>query len=300
MRKLMLMLTWVIVFLIPSTVQAQGDVHFSLLSVNIWPEYDQPAILMIYRITLASDTLLPANLTISIPSDAQINAVAMVDPVKGLVNAPYDTSLQGLWSELRLTSNSQQIQIEYYAPLVKNGSVRHIVFEWPGEYAVDKLEANFLKPFGAESVSISLAPTDTGPGQDGLTNYRVQTNNLKAGQSFSLTIDYQRNTDDLSISSLPVQAVSTPGPETPGRVSMTGFLPWVLAGIGVLLIVAGIVGFVVWQRSSQGNIKVKKNTAQREESEDEFIYCHQCGKRAQPGDVFCRTCGTRLKRGSTD
>ncbi len=300
MRKLMLMLTLMFVFSIPNTVQAQGLVHLSLLSLDIWPEYDQPAVLMIYRITLVPGTSLPASLTISIPSDAQINAVAIVDPVKGLVNAPYDTSIQGLWSELTITSNSQQIQVEYYTPLVKNGSARQIVFEWPGDYAVDKLEANFLRPFGAENVSISPPPINTGPGQDGLTNYRVQATNLEAGQSFSLTIDYERNTDDLSISSLPVQAVSTPGPETPGHVSMTGFLPWVLAGIGVLLIVAGIVGFVVWQRGSQGTVKVKKNTLQHEESDDGFIYCHQCGKRAQVGDVFCRTCGTRLKRGSAD
>jgi uncharacterized OB-fold protein len=25
------------------------------------------------------------------------------------------------------------------------------------------------------------------------------------------------------------------------------------------------------------------------------IYCHKCGKRAQPGDRFCRSCGTELR-----
>ena len=68
--------------------------------------------------------------------------------------------------------------MEYYTPLVKNGSARHILFEWAGDYAVDRLDANFLKPFGAENVSLSLAPTDTSLGQDGLTNYHVQTVNL--------------------------------------------------------------------------------------------------------------------------
>jgi hypothetical protein len=81
---------------------------------------------------------------------------------------------------------------------------------------------------------------------------------------------------------------------------MTGILPWVLAGIGLLLIVAGIVGFVAWQRGSQVSTAVKRNTPNRKEGEDEFIYCSQCGKRAQPGDVFCRTCGMRLKRSPTD
>lgn len=300
MRKLMLMLVLLVVFLAPSHVQALGDVHISSLSVDIWPEYDQPAVLMIYRIVLAANTTLPANLALRIPSGAQINAVAVTDPVKGLINIPYDNTVQGQWSLLKITTNSLQVQLEYYTPLVKNGTARHITFEWPGDYAVDKLDANFLRPFGAENVAISLAPAETSPGQDGLTNYHVQSTNLASGRSFTLTIDYQRNTNDLSISSLPVQAASTPGPDTPGRVSGVAVLPLVLAGIGVLLIVAGIFGFVAWQRGGQGAIKTKKLSRTSDENEDEFIYCHQCGKRAQPGDIFCRTCGTRLKRGSTD
>jgi hypothetical protein len=127
------------------------------------------------------------------------------------------------------------------------------------------------------------------------------TADLKAGTPFALTIDYQRQTDALSITSLPVQAASTPGPDTPGHVSMTGILPWVLAGIGLLLIVAGIVGFIVWQRGGQATNAVKRQKPRHQiEGEEEFIYCSQCGKRAQPGDVFCRTCGTRLKRDETN
>jgi hypothetical protein len=159
---------------------------------------------------------------------------------------------------LTITTTSPQVQVEYYTALVKNGTTRHIVFDWAGDYAVEKLEVNFLRPLGAESPTISLPPVDTSPGQDGLTNYRIEAADLMAGKPFTLTIDYQRQTDALSISSLPVQAASTPGPDTPGHVSMTGILPWVLAGIGLLLIVAGIVGFVVWQRGGQVSTAVKR------------------------------------------
>jgi hypothetical protein len=296
MRKLILLLTMLIILFVPNNVMALGDVHLNLLSVDIWPEYDQPAVLMIYRINLPANSTFPASLALRIPSGAQINAVAEVDPTKGLLNMPYDFSVQGQWSILKVTTDFPEVQVEYYLPLVKNGTARHISFDWAGDYAVDKLEVNFLRPFGAENVTTSIAPTDTGPGQDGLTNYHIQTLNLAAAQSFNLTIDYQRKTDDLSISSQPVQAVSTPGLDTPGHISMTGILPWVLAGVGIILILAGVFGFVVWQRGNHGSLKGKKVKLQRMESEAEFTYCHQCGKRAQAGDVFCRTCGSRLKR----
>jgi hypothetical protein len=300
MRKLLLILLLSIALLVPVSVRAQGKLHLSLLSVDIWPEYDRSAVLMIYHITLAPDTILPATLSLRIPSGAEINAVAVEDATGNLINAPYDSKSQAPWSVLTFTTSSSQVQVEYYTALVKNGTTRHIVFDWAGDYAVEKLEVNFLRPLGAESPTFSVPPVNTGPGQDGLTNYRIEAADLMTGMPFKLTIDYLRQMDSLSISSLPVQAAATPGPDTPGHVSMTGILPWVLAGIGLLLIVAGIVGFVAWQRGSLVSTTVKRNTTIRKESEDEFIYCSQCGKRAQPGDVFCRTCGTRIKRGSTD
>jgi hypothetical protein len=296
MRKLIMVITLVILTLVPIPVVAQNQVYLSTMSVDIWPEYDQPSILYIYRVTLAPGTVLPASLALRIPSDGQITAVAILDPTNGLINSPYDSTTQGKWTSVNITTNTLQVQIEYYKPLSKTGSARHIEFEWPGDYAIDRLDVNFLRPFGAENVTLSLAPVNTSPGQDGLTNYLVQATNLAQNQPFSLTIDYTRQTDDLSISSQPVQAASTPGVDTPGRISMTGIIPWVLAGIGVLLIAVGVVWFVSWQRKGHDSVKGKKQATHRDQNMEEIRYCPQCGKRAQPEDVFCRTCGTRMKR----
>ncbi len=296
MRKVILLFSLWIILVAPFSVRAEGKLQLSLVSVDIWPEYDRPAVLLIYHITLAPDTIFPATLSLRVPLGAEINAVAVIDENGNLINAPYDTTIQSPWSVVNIKTTSPQLQVEYYTALVKDGITRHIVFNWTGDYAVDKMEINFLRPLGADSPTISLPPIDTSPGQNGLTNYRVEATNLMPDKSFSLTIDYQRQTDVLSISSFPVQAASTPGPDTPGHVSMTGILPWVLAGIGLLLIVAGIAGFVTWQRGSQVSTPVKKEGHHTRERKEEFIYCHQCGKRAEPGDVFCRTCGSRLKK----
>jgi hypothetical protein len=296
MRKILTIVMLLFVTLAPFLTSAQSENRLSLLSVDIWPEYDQPAVLMIYRITMAPTTVFPTTISISIPSDSRINAVAIVDANQSLLSIPYDSAIRGKWEVISAKIDSPQVQLEYYAPLVKDGTTRHILFEWAGDYAVDKLDVNFLKPFGAEGVSLSVAPTNTSPGQDGLINYQVQANNLDVGKPFVLKVDYQRQMDDLSISSLPVQAASTPGPDTPGRSSMNDILPWVLGGIGVVLIVAGVFGFLIWQRGGQRTPKRKKHVTQQTGKEDDDIYCSHCGRRAQPGDIFCRTCGTRLTR----
>jgi hypothetical protein len=237
---------------------------------------------------------------LQIPAGAQVNEVAIVDPVKGQLNAPYERTVQGEWAVLTISVNTAQVQVEYYEALAKSGTARNIVFKWAGDYAVDVLETNFLRPFGAEDVSISPVPVETDPGQNGMTNYRNRVTHLAANQPYSVTIAYQRNTDDVSISNLPVQAASTPGADTPGRVSMIGVLSWVLGGIGALLIVAGVIAFAVWQRGCRGTAAHHLLAPARRGHEAESIYCRQCGKRAQPGDAFCRTCGTRLNRESAD
>jgi hypothetical protein len=38
----------------------------------------------------------------------------------------------------------------------------------------------------------------------------------------------------------------------------------------------------------------RKRPASLEDDED-AVYCHQCGKRAGFGDLFCRACGAKLK-----
>jgi hypothetical protein len=299
MRKLITILTLLVVFLVTFSVQAQDVMQFSLLKVEIYPEYDQPGVLLIYHMTLATGTNLPANLELHIPSNAQVNAVAFMDPGnQKLFDTPYDRSVQGQWSEIKLTTPTLQVQLEYYLPLVKDGTIRHIIFDWAGDYIARQLEINFHTPIGAENVNFSLAPTDTNLGQDGLTNYQLQKSDLGSGETFTLKIDYQRQTDTLNISSKAPQAVTTLGPDTPGRVSMNDIMPWILAGIGVLLLIAGIFSIFTWQRGSQGSGKSKRYGKPHNKGEEASTYCHQCGHRAQPSDVFCRTCGARLKRGS--
>jgi hypothetical protein len=68
------------------TVLAQDDVSFSKLEIDLWPEYDRPEVLVIYRISLDPAASLPADLTLRIPVDAQVNAVAARQADGGLFN----------------------------------------------------------------------------------------------------------------------------------------------------------------------------------------------------------------------
>ncbi len=296
MRKLAVILVLVLIFSAPMFVMAQGAVSFTSVTVDIWPEYDQPAVLVIERVNLPVETTLPATLTLRIPSGGQINAVAMIDASGHLVNAPYESSVDGDWANLSITSNSLNVQVEYYQALVKDGNSRHITYQWPGDGSVGNFQVNFLAPANSSGITLDPPAESNAPGQDGLMNYVIKSQNLAADQTFAVKIDYNRPTSELSIVNQPVQAVNVPNEDTPGRVSFTVQWAWILGAIGVLLVSGGVYGFFRWKRAEQFSFPVRRNRHGTTSDVAEDVYCHECGKRAQPGDVFCRTCGARLKQ----
>jgi len=297
MRKWFIMLVVLGTLCLTFPVYAQNSTILSNVSVEIRPEYDQPAVLVIYHLGLASNVPLPATINLRLPAGAEINAVAVSDPVRGLINAPYDRSEQGSWTTLKITANVPDLQVEYYDSLYKTGTSRHIVYEWPGDYPVVNFNIILQQPVGATNLVTYPTLIQSSVGQDGFTYFASSVQNLQEGQTYTLTIDYQKTSDALSITGLPVQPVQPLTDVTPGRITVSEIMLWIFAGLGVILILVGLVGgFTIWKRSTQKIRGSSKHPAQPAIVEDtNLTYCPKCGKRAQTGDVFCRTCGTRIK-----
>jgi hypothetical protein len=302
MRKWFMLLTLLVVSLMPVGAQAQANARFSAVTVDVWPEYDQPSVLVIYHYSLAEDVTLPASLDLRIPAQANINAVAVLDDASGaLITTNYQSKVSGDWATLSITADSRNIQVEYYDSYNKQGDTRSYAFIWPGNYAVDAFSVSFQKP--VDSTDLKLNP-DLGAGavaEDGLTYYNSVVGALQVNQKYTLTVEYTKATDTLSKTAQIIKPSAPLDTNVQGRVSFSEYLPWILAGLGGLLVVGGLVfWFVNWRqtrkRTSRDSRKRHAVSASEKGDLPGNIYCHQCGKRAQPGDVFCRTCGSRMRR----
>jgi len=295
MRKWLLFLTLVVVGLFPIGVLAQNNISFNSVAVEIWPEFDQPSVLVIYHYNLGADVSLPVTLDLRVPIQADINAVAVNDDSGVLVTANYERKIAGDWVILTLVTTSRNIQVEYYDQYNQQGDTRQYDYVWPGNYPVGAFSINFQQPVG--STALKLTP-ELGAGvvaADGLTYYNSMIGALPVSQTYSLSIEYQKSTDTLSASGQSVQ----PSAPLADPTNLTDILPWILGGLGGLLVVGGlVVGLVYWRRE-QGkpfNNSRKRRTSTQKETLGGDVYCNQCGKRSQPGDVFCRSCGSRLRR----
>jgi hypothetical protein len=278
---------------IPVPANAQGQVALDNVTVQLWPEFDQPAMLVIYDFTLTEGTTLPVDVTLRIPTDANLIAVAYA-PAGNLLNVPYqDPYEEGDWQVVTLTvDTAAPYHIEYYAPLTRVDAQRDYVYLWPGDHAVETFNVSVKTPIDTTEISTDPQMRDVTPEGSTQTYLEWGTSNLEAGEQLPIKVTYIKTSDRLGG---PIQAESV-DENTQGRISLSNYLPYILGGLGILLIVGG--GIYFWQ-TSQGKPAHRKRHRSRDEDRDsEEVYCHQCGKRAQAGDRFCRTCGTRLRRES--
>ena len=278
---------------IPLSAHAQGEVTLDNLTVQLWPEFDQPAMLVIYDFTLAENTTLPVEVNLRIPTDANLIAVAYA-PTGDLLNVPYqEPREEGGWQVVTLTvDTATAYHIEYYAPLERSDSQREYNFLWPGDYSVGMFSISVRPPIDTTEITTDPQMRDVTPEGDTQTTLEWGTSDLEAGEQLPIRVTYTKTSDRLGVSDQPLET-GVVDENTQGRISLNNYLPYILGGLGFLLIL--VAGLYFWQTSKDKSAPRKRHRSQNEEANGEDIYCHQCGKRAQPGDRFCRTCGTRLR-----
>jgi hypothetical protein len=292
----------VMLALVSSVVMAQNPVSLSNLEVDLWPEYDRPSVLVIYRVTLSPDVSLPADLTLRIPAAAgEPNAVAAKQPDGSLVNVDHERVIKGDWAEISFTATLPELQLEYYDPnITRDGTTRRFEYRWPGDYSVQAMQVQVQQPLGASNLRTSPSLGNQVTGADGLEYYKANIGALSAGQEFEISVEYEKATDSLTAAGLQVQP-SAPMADTASswRSQISAALPWGLLVLGVILLFGGAAWY--WQSGKRGEgskqprRRRKADAVAEKPAPEGHIYCHSCGKRAGPGDRFCRACGTRLR-----
>jgi hypothetical protein len=300
MRKCILILVLGIFLAFPSSAFAQTSTTLTSMNVQLWPEFDQPSMLVITDFTVAKSTKLPVDLAFRIPLDANLIAVAAYTTDGNLMNAVFEgPTIKGEWQEFTVKLDAVSARFEYYQPITFSGNQRVFSYLWDGDYAVDAFSMRVLEP--SDTTSLTTVPKLNSISEDkGLKYFSGAPVKLGAGKQFALNLQYTKTTDTLIASSSTGGGVQPSAPvdeSTPGRISLNNYLPYIIGGLGVLLIVGGVIYY--W-RSGRNTFKRSRRrahttNAENEETEEE-LYCPQCGTRAKPNDRFCRVCGARTRR----
>jgi len=299
-RLLLIVIMVLLVSSTPMQVNAQSEITIDKMQVRIWPEYDQPSVLVINNIFLSGEVKLPVRMNFFIPARiGSPHSVAVRELDGQLYLLEYEVEKVGEWNQLTFTTPYPEVWIEYYDPSISiEGEQRSFEYHWVGDYLINDLQIEVQRPLTASDMTFKESMGSPQIGNDGLTYFFSNVGELKANTKVSLNIQYIKTDDTLSSSvAAPVQPVTPLNiDESIGNTSFIQILPFIVAGIGLVMLIFGVFWYMSKNKERSSKPRQRHSVVKRPSNQsDDAIFCHRCGRRADAGDVFCRSCGTKLK-----
>ena len=153
--KVIIVLVFLLAAILVSPAGAQENVsRLARLQVDVWPDYDEPSVLVLVTAELASDAPLPATVSVIIPPEAgEPSAVAYEGTDGSLMTAVYDTQSVANGTLVTAETESPTLRVEYYYPYSQSGNDVSFEYAWLGGVAADDLTILLRQPDTASSIN---------------------------------------------------------------------------------------------------------------------------------------------------
>lgn len=286
---------------------AQGSAAaLEFLNVEFWPDFDQPAVLVLLTGELPAEESLPTSITLPIPEEATINAIARIDSEGNMfTDLASDDSVPG---QLTLTVTEPTFRIEYYLPYESAGDLREFAFQWLADLDVNQLLTTFQQPSLATDVALSPEPTRTQNGQFDLLYHEIASQAVPAGIPFNFEASYRMIRPELSAEALAVQPPPATAPSLgvpEQNASSESDFNWLIVLAAVVAVLAfAVVAWLIYSNQKRNRrVRKPRPTARSQKRRSsaptsggsKSKFCHECGQPLDPADKFCRNCGTVVK-----
>lgn len=259
---------------------AQAGTPIRALEIALWPEYDDPRVLVILTGTLEPGEGI---LSLPLPEGADLNAVAFAEVGVSLTNAEWEVETSGGASTLIVQLPAPRFQVEYYLDAVESGEDTLVSVEIPVPDApVGEARLVVQQPAQAASLSGDPAVGEPQLGFAGLTYFSRDLGSLSGGDVVRQQVRYVRLAPGLSTQP------SSPPPGSPAPAATDG-PDWRLLGAAAAVAV-GVASLGLWLWRGGGLSAVSERVRPR--PGPPAGYCHNCGHPFQPGDRYCAQCGT--------
>ena len=253
-------LTWfikiILFFLsISSSVSASDDLSIGRMRAAIWPEYDDPGILVIYDGRFKDDTSFPAEAVFYIPKGAVISDACSLSPKGQHFCQLFKQKNAGDVDEVRLKLPFPNFYLSFHvnfpspSPLPTGERVKergHGSGEKSFDYIVkanhniDKLEVDVQKPLMAEGFNLVPEPMEKREAR-GFEHFGYVYENVVKGREIKFNAQYIKNVSQPSVD-IKYSAMTGPkvyGSPFEGRKRFSNAM--IAAGIVGLLLVIGML-----------------------------------------------------------
>lgn len=299
--------------LLPAGAAAQEPPRFKRLEVSIWPEYDEPRLLVRQKGELADGVSLPASLRFPVPAGAEGHTACAIDETGKHLPRQWeitsgDNPVLAYAVDKRVTDN------EFYLQSFEGAGRREFTYKVRLPGAVDSLLVEVQQPLRSTGFSVAPAAKQTLNDKEGFQYHRYDYSNLAAGQEITFTVSYEKADAKPSVNPQNSNAAAGPQVAATGNGGEMG-LALMLFGGGVLA-----VGFFAYRGSgrrqparaklaSGGQAKGPNRRPQApaparvaasravatSPARQGSRFCTQCGDGLPARAAFCPACGTQVR-----
>ena len=284
---------------------AQGELQIPQASLRLWPEYDDPGVLVIFAGKFADTASFPQTVAFPVATGARNIQATVNDATQGLLTQKWQ--MDG--SKVTYALPQPGFQLEYYVDRPPSGDKRAIVYTFEAPYAIKALEIAVQQPARATDFSLTPKASSTVTGTDGLAYHIINLENLAAGEKRDIAVSYVKADSGLTspqlavTSATPVAQSSEPAASQPKPTTPTNWLPFLLIGVGLLALIGIAAYWFLSQRRAAPPARSVRPTvtsaphqpALRPAPAAATTFCTQCGHAFRPEDRFCAQCGTPRK-----
>ncbi len=270
------------------TAQAgDAEIRISQMEIDIWPEYDDPRVLVIYQGELESDVEVPSEFLLLIPRGAQIHMAGALGERGEHLHALFETRPAGD----RLTEVSYQLEtrkfyMEFYYDPITGDDAKEFRYPLVSVYPTARLLVRVQQPLKASDFRTTPLSVDVLQDAGGFNDHRLIFDDVAGNDENSITVSYVKSDGQPSVAKAGASAPS-------GSTAMRNILI-----VGAVLLV-GAVGVGAFASSMKrkavpveaGASRVAPDAGNAHRRQQKF--CRTCGVQMSKSDKFCGECGAK-------
>lgn len=299
------------------TSASSADLVMARLRLSIWPEYDDPRVLIMLRGEMTPRQAFPASITLPIPKGAEIIGAGMISEQNELLLHPHQVLPGDSQDTLQLNLPVPRFFVEfYYNPFTVSGSEKRFVYSASTTYPIELFEVDIQQPLKATAFTVDPAPMDRTTDKEGFTYHQFTSRDVGKGHSQTFTIAYTKTATTPSVAK--PQSTAQPAEKARARSDTTLLSLGIFAG--AILLFVGCAWLI--QRSQRQPLPAATSPVPSASRSDTLLallqedappqetegvpptlqqtrtinFCANCGRKLLAEDRFCSACGKPIKR----
>lgn len=272
-----LALSWLVLLPYPVAADAEPSA-VKQMQVSVWPEFDEPRVLVIYQGELADTGEFPRRVAFRLPKGAEANQVCALRVPGEHLCQEFEMNEDEAGILLSYDLPVPAFFLEFYYHPIDGEGARDIAFEFMPVSTVDSLTLEIQQPSRASGFSLIPPAATTQSDAVGMTYYLYSLANVGPGEAVKVNISYNK-TD--AIPSTEKRQVIQANAGSGNRAGDFG-TSWLVVGFGSVT-VASLVGYSAYRRRHDSHLGEEKP-------------CSGCGGWVGRYNQSCPVCGERVTR----